>query len=153
VTRKMTYNDYWNAPIFKDKKPVRNGSKVMMLGDNIYFKDPKQQAWAQAHSHHSNSDGTVNLGNLNRDTKSNYVLASEHFFYFGTVAPVLPPAIMDEIGYKNGKGHRVYELIRCKKLVDWLEDEFQQYLNLVAADPFDFKRSHAHYSYENNSLL
>lgn len=40
VDRKISFNEYWNAPEFRNKKPVRNGSAKMMVGDNIYFRDP-----------------------------------------------------------------------------------------------------------------
>jgi Nucleotide modification associated domain 2 len=39
VTEKLTFNDYWTNPAFLDKRPVRNGSQKMMVGDNIYHFD------------------------------------------------------------------------------------------------------------------
>src|SRR6185312_12529568 len=82
VTNKITYNEYWSNTLYNDKKPVRNGSKKMLLGDNIYFQDHESNDWNQVYSHHSNSDGSKNLYNLKRDTKSRNVLISKHFFYF-----------------------------------------------------------------------
>jgi uracil-DNA glycosylase len=41
VSEKITYNDYWVNPLYLDKRPVRNGSCRMMVGDNIYYFDPK----------------------------------------------------------------------------------------------------------------
>jgi hypothetical protein len=39
VSSKITFNEYWTNPKYLDKKPVRNGSRKMMVGDNIYFID------------------------------------------------------------------------------------------------------------------
>src|SRR5690242_10351712 len=82
VTQKITYNEYWNSPEFKDKKPVRNGSKKMLLGDNIYHYNNENNTWFQAFSHHSLADGRMNEYNKKRDTKSINVLLSSCFYYF-----------------------------------------------------------------------
>jgi hypothetical protein len=47
ITEKISFNEYWGNPAYLDKKPVRNGSKKMMVGDNIYHRDPTGQ-WHQA---------------------------------------------------------------------------------------------------------
>ena len=39
VTEKITFNEYWTNPKFLDKKPIRNGSQKIMVGDNIYYQD------------------------------------------------------------------------------------------------------------------
>jgi len=152
VTRKVTFNEYWEADEFRDKKPVRNGSKKMLLGDNIYFHNLENDTWMQAHSHHSLPDGTLNEYNKNRDTESINVLLSKHFYYFGSIAPTIPPDILSELGYENGINHRVYEYNVAKKLVDWIENNYSDSLNLVLADPFNFDRSEAHYSVDTNKI-
>ncbi|WP_345783759.1 hypothetical protein [Luteolibacter rhizosphaerae] len=85
VTTKITFNEYWTNPDFLSKKPVRNGSKTMLLGDNIYHQD-LQGEWIQADSHHSNLDGSQNSHNTRNDTQKDAVLISTHFFYFGSNA-------------------------------------------------------------------
>lgn len=151
VTRKMTFNEYWLSEEFRDKRPVRNGSKKMMLGDNIYFKD-NNNVWSQAHSHHSLIDGTLNEHNLKRDTSSNYVLASSHFYYFGNAAPDIPPAILQGLGFENKVGHRTYTLDQATHIIQWLESHQSDALNLVSSDPFNFDKSEAHYSVFNNKI-
>src|SRR5207248_6523431 len=101
ISKTTTYNQYWSNPIYLDKKAVRNGSSRMMVGDNIYFLDPLSQTWNQADSHHSNSDGSINLKNVRTDTKSDKVLISHHFYYFGNDAPIVPSHLLISIGYKN----------------------------------------------------
>lgn len=152
VTRKVTFNEYWQNPEFNDKKPVRNGSKTMLLGDNIYFHDKENDVWTQAHSHHSNPDGTLNVYNKNRDTQSFNVLLSKHFYYFGNAAPVIPNEILDDIGYENGINHRVYDYGVAIDLVNWLETSHAEALNLAVSDPFNFDHSEAHYSVETNKI-
>ncbi|MEZ0542545.1 hypothetical protein [Fibrella arboris] len=151
VTRKMTFNEYWLSEEFNDKKPVRNGSKKMMLGDNIYFLN-NDNTWQQAHSHHSMEDGTINQYNLTRDTKSRNILVSNYFFYFGSSAPVIPQNLLSALNYKNAIGHRVFDIDPALDLVSWLESEFKGSHNCVLADPFNFDHSHAHYSVATNRV-
>lgn len=151
VSQKLTFNEYWLSEEFKSKKPVRNGSKKMMLGDNIYFQNA-DSSWQQAHSHHSLEDGSLNHYNLNRDTKSKNVLTSRHFYYFGSSAPLIPQDILTEIKYKNNQGHRKFPIEVASKIVSWLESSFPESLNKVSADPFNFDKSDAHYSVETNRI-
>src|SRR5712692_3617380 len=37
VDETLTFNGYWSNPVYLDKRPVRNGSSRMMVGDNIYY--------------------------------------------------------------------------------------------------------------------
>jgi len=152
VTEKLKFNEYWLNPKYLDKKPVRNGSQKMMVGDNIYYHDPADDQWHQADSHHSYADGSANLDNLRRDTSTENVLISQHFFYFGIDAPQIPANILNAIGFKNGIGHRVYEDNVCVGLIDWLHNTFGDSLNTVKADPFDFDKSEARFSTANNKI-
>jgi hypothetical protein len=152
VTGKVTFDEYWSNPLYFDKKPVRNGTKRMMVGDNIYHYDFAVGAWQQADSHHSNSDGTVNEHNLLTDTKSDKVLLSQHFLYFGREAPGVSSKLLDEIGFKNRRNYRVIEADKCVDLIHWLQTSFSDSLNLVSADPFDFDKSERRYSAGNNRI-
>lgn len=152
VTEKFTFNDYWYNLRFFDKRPVRNGSQKMMVGDNIYHFDTDADEWKQADSHHSNADGSTNLHNLSRDTKSNNVLISHYFFYFGTEAPFVPQHLLEGIGYKNSRAHRVFNYANASGLIDWLERSFSKSLNQVVGDPFDFDESQKRYSARDNKV-
>ncbi len=68
VTANLTFDEYWSDTSFRDKRPVRNGSRVMMVGDNIYHRDVGNGPWLQEDSHHSHPDGSPNPVNLERDT-------------------------------------------------------------------------------------
>lgn len=152
VSRIITFNEYWTNPEYKDKKPVRNGSKKMLLGDNIYYFNEADAAWQQAASHHSNPDGTINTANKDRDTQSRNVLIADYFYYFGSNAPDFPDGMLDNIGYQNGINHRVFGWNQAKCIVEWLETEFPAQVNLISGDPFNFDQSEAHYSVQTNKV-
>jgi len=153
VSNKTTFNDYWSNPIYLAKKPVRNGSSRMLVGDNIYHFDPKNQKWNQSDSHHSNPDGSVNPKNLKTDTKSDKVLIADHFYYFGKDAPSVPTHFLASIGYKNGRNYRVFDSNACAGLIDWLKKSFSKSLNVVVADPFQFDQSEKRYSGEGSKII
>lgn len=152
VSETRTFDAYWADPDCLDKRPFRNGSKRMLVGDNIYHRDTGSGHWLQEDSHHSHPDGTANMFNLRRDTKTNRVLLSRHFFYFGASAPPVPAGILEGIGYVNGRSHRVYPLHHCHRLLDWLQKDFAHHLNEVLGDPFNFDQSSARYSVETDRV-
>jgi putative DNA base modification enzyme with NMAD domain len=153
VDGKLSFDAYWQAAAFRDKIPVRNGSARMLVGDNIYHREVGTGAWIQVDSHHSNSDGTANVHNLNQDTGVDAVLVSEHFYYFGRHAPIVPPQLLTALGYKNRRGYRVFDLeAGFSDVICWLEREFRQELNRVSADPFDFHDCTSRYSVRTNRL-
>ena len=153
VSDKITLDEYWSGPIYIDKKPARNGSSKMLVGDNIYHRDARSQEWQQADSHHSHPDGSPNIENLRRDTKCDKVLISRHFWYFGETAPKVPPDIIASIGFENGVGHRVYDYSRCARLIDWLKENFRSMLNRVQADPYDFHISDKRFAGHGSKIV
>src|SRR5438874_2395104 len=60
VTDKIDYQEYWNNRRYITKRPVRNGSSLRLVGDNIYHRDEETSEWKQADSHHSKEDGSPN---------------------------------------------------------------------------------------------
>ena len=152
VTERLTFNEYWSNPRFLDKKPVRYGSQKMMVGDNIYYFDADACEWYQADSHHSNADGSVNRFNLERDTQSDSVLVSEHFYYFGNEASPIPKSLLNNLGYRNQVGHRVFDDAKAKRLIEWIEKSYRGSLNQVSGDPFNFDESQKRYSAGTNRV-
>ncbi|MFM2597718.1 MULTISPECIES: hypothetical protein [Vibrio] len=137
VTEKMSFNDYWNEPRFSIKKPARNGSHVQMLGDNIYHQDANNE-WIQEDSHHSNADGSINFTNLERDTNSDQVLISSHFYYFGEEAVDLDLA---SIGYHRIRDYKKIALdksLPAVELIKEIDQKFRSEKNLVISDPCQF---------------
>jgi hypothetical protein len=118
----------------------------MMVGDNIYRHSGPDGSWEQLDSHHSNLDGTANPLNVDKDTSANRVLVSRDFFYFGKAAPVVSQQVLEQLGYKNRRGHRVFEAPQCAAFVKWLLDNHAGSRDRVAGDPFDFDKSSKRYS-------
>jgi len=152
VTKKISFDDYWNDPKYAEKKPVRNGSKTMLVGDNIYHRDSQSSDWRQEDSHHSADDGSANLYNVERDTSSNNVLISDRFIYFGKNAPEVPPEILEAIGYKNVRSHRRIDQKLAQPIIDWLLFEHGRTVNVLAGYPFDFENNAQRYSAADNRL-
>jgi hypothetical protein len=152
VTETLSFEAYWASEAYFDKRPVRNGSSVMMVGDNIYHRNKASDPWQQLDSHHSNPDGTPNPLNVDKDTGANRVLASRDFFYFGRTAPSLPSGLLEGMGYKNGIGHRVFADSQCAALFQWLSTNWRSNRNIVTGDPFDFDQSMKRYSGKGSSL-
>ncbi len=140
VTELSTFDNYWLDARFRVKRPLRNGSSVMMVGDNIYHRDDATGQWVQEDSHHSNPDGTPNGTNLQKDTRSAQVLLSTHFYYFGSAAPRVDLA---SIRYKNSRSYRKLSLDNpvVKDFIQKIEDDNKRTRNFVMADPFDFYRA------------
>lgn len=106
VNEKLSYDQYWNDLRFKPKKPFLEGSLKQTYGDNIYHKENDE--WCQENSHHSYEDGTINTYNLNRDTKSDQVLISTNFYYFGGNGMKIPGPLQAKI-CRNQRNHLLIE--------------------------------------------
>ena len=148
----LTFDDYWSDSRFVAKRPIRNGSRKMVVGDNIYHRLATNAPWQQEDSHHSLPDGRPNLHNMEKDTQTNRVLVSRHFLYFGAEAPTVPTEIFATMGYKNGRSHRVFLDSDASPLLHWLESTYGRQFGLVLGDPFDFDLSSKRYSGENNHI-
>lgn len=137
VTEKISFNDYWKDTRFYIKKPVRNGTRVQLLGDNIYHQNENNE-WIQEDSHHSNADGSFNMTNLERDTRTDQVLISGHFYYFGDKAVDID---LKSIGYQKIRDYKKIALdnsISAINLIKKIELEFLSNKNLVISDPCQF---------------
>lgn len=152
VTGSVSFNEYWSHPDFQCKRPARNGSKIAMLGDNIYHRQSERDRWTQENSHHSNEDGTPEWSNVGNDTGADRVLFSNRFVYFGREAVKIPNSIFDEIDYKNGRGHRTFYDWECASLLEWIQAIGNGKWNLVLADPHQFENSAARYSKQTNKV-
>ncbi|MCO7593045.1 MULTISPECIES: hypothetical protein [Pseudomonas] len=148
VSRRETFDSYWSNPDYKDKKPLRNGSKKMIVGDNIYWRENGE--WQQLNSHHSFPDGSPNPHNIKNDTQTDAVLISEYFYYFGSGAVEIPGKILSDVGYVNGRSHRKFSLNRAQPLIEYIENGFER--NILYGDPFDFESAKSRYSAENNKV-
>lgn len=141
VDEKMTFDQYWNDERFQSKKPNMSGSKKQMYGDNIYHTDPKSNRIIQEDSHHSFENGETNWDNYNRDVPGKYVLASNHFWYWGG-HPIIVPKEFVSITYVK----RQHIVIDNQKFIDdflsWVYS-FEEYGYICK--PHMFSRSFERY--------
>ena len=153
VTDKIDFQEYWTNRRYITKRPVRNGSNLRLVGDNIYHREFRSSEWQQADSHHSKQDGSPNPINIRNDTRSDKVLLSEHFFYFGKAAPPIPPNLLRSTGFKNRIGHRRFTDQPSKDLVAWLCSTYARCLNQLIDDPFQFDQSEKRFPGKGSKLI
>ena len=153
VTSTMTFDEYWADPECRCKRPVRNGSLKTMMGDNIYHHDGDLAPWRQEDSHHSRPDGSPDLVNLRTDTRTNRVLLSSRFVYFGQSAPVVPTRLLEDLDYRNVRNHRTYRAQDCGELLAWLDAGSRGGSIRVLDDPHQFEHGGARYSGERGRVL
>ena len=153
VTEALTFDAYWADPRFAYKCPVRNGSRRMIAGDNIYRRTQDRTSWLQSDSHHSHPDGTPNTANIEKDTGTDRVLVSERFFYFGKEAPAIPPELVQRMIPFNRRGHRTYRQGEADPVLEWLLKDYGSQINQVLGNPFDFGESQKRYSPETNRIV
>jgi hypothetical protein len=94
------------------------------FGDNIYHHTP-DGGWSQENSHHPMHDGSANPENVQHDTRTDRVLVSDHFIYWGGEGPEIPVAFRNWNGVDVSLGRQGH---RCKfpdelvtQFVAWLE--------------------------------
>jgi hypothetical protein len=153
VTDALSFEKYWEDLEFRAKRPVRNGSRKTIVGDNIYHRAPSSKRWQQEDSHHSKLDGSPDPHNIQHDTQTNRVLISSRFYYFGRTAPLVPEEILGDLGFRNGIGHRVFSMQDAQPFLSWLDTSFGSQVNLVLGDPFQFTQSTARYSKKADKVI
>ena len=123
VTETMTFNEYWNDERFRRKRPNLLGSVKQAFGDNIYVKDDTG-CWHQENSHHSYNTGLPNPHNIRNDTKTDRVLCSTDYAYWGGSGPIIPDK------FRNFRGKDICCLTQGHKCVfpDDLVDCFVKWI-------------------------
>ena len=137
VTKTLTFNQYFDDEIFKLKKPIVKGSLKVMHGDNIYHKKRNAKKWTQLDSHHHHCDTKIRNKNIEMDTKTDRVLISNHFYYFGNSEKKAP----DEILKKTEKLRSGYKYKNLeeegKRLIEKFKSECKK--NFIYGDPISWK--------------
>ena len=132
-----TYDQYWDDPRFRDKRPKPIGSFKQQYGDNIYHQNASGD-WLQLDGRHSLNDGSPNEGHIARDTKADAVMISEHFCYFGGEGPLIPSAFRDNAELSLVHGGRAYRVNfpadMTAAVIAWIEDELPKGIQGVPRD-------------------
>lgn len=114
VAGKMNFQDYWEDPRFRRKRPLLRSSLRRAYGDNIYHHDCNGR-WVQEDSHHSLVGGAPNQLNLVQDTQADHVLWSDDFVYWGRSARE-PPAAFEGFkldGVRSGRSLYAPEFVEA----------------------------------------
>ncbi|MHB9074203.1 MAG: Nmad2 family putative nucleotide modification protein [Desulfobaccales bacterium] len=115
---RINFDKYYNEGRFQAKKPDLSGAWEKRCGDNMYFLE--NNVWKQ-HEPVSYHNNPVDVA---KDTKFPYVYVSEHFFYFGEKAIVIPAEFKKIIRTCCGcKCRHSAEL--SSGLMQWLKNSFQ----------------------------
>jgi hypothetical protein len=132
----ITFDDYWIDPRFNRKKAFLRGSAVQRFGDNIYHTDPGSGEVLQEDSFHSLEGGVLSEKDRKDDTgRTNKVLLSRNFAYFGGEGPKIPPALSDFV-VRRGWKYRALTQDREDAFMQWFEQFPQRgYLG----EPADWK--------------
>ena len=119
VSEAMSFNDYWRDLRFLCKRPDMYSNVSRAFGDNIYHRGDSGN-WDQLDSHHSYGDKTPNYANITRDTKTDRVLVSDDFIYWGGAGPKIPLFSGYDV-CKNGQGHkRNFTADVIDELIGWI---------------------------------
>ncbi|WP_348814675.1 hypothetical protein NFG57_15145 [Halomonas sp. H10-59] len=152
VTEKLDFEQYWNDKRFSLKKPIRNGSHLQMLGDNIYHKDMTGD-WVQEDSHHSNPDGTMNVINRDIDTgRCDKVLVSECFIYFGAAAASIDLDSIRHFRIRDFKKTSLEVSEEARNMIESLVSQNISNWNQIVEDPCQFLYSHLRADQETGKI-
>ncbi|NQE44544.1 hypothetical protein C5S31_00805 [ANME-1 cluster archaeon GoMg2] len=126
VTDKLTFEQYAKDKRFENKIPS-NGLREER-GDNIYSKNDKGE-WVQRPSYHSKR-------HQEHDLKGEYVLISDHFYYFGRNAISIQEELKQII--KKGPGHKSKSISKkdIEKFEEWIEKQPQG----IQGEPHEFEQ-------------
>lgn len=139
VEETLTFDEYWEDPRFRQKKPNLHGSLKQAYGDNIYHRDPSTGEWLQADSHHSFKGGRPNQWNIDHDTKTPRVLVGFGFKYWGATGPKIPGRFREYQGHDvccstQGEKSGFPEKL-VKSFVEWIQSHHE---TGYIGDPRDF---------------
>lgn len=121
-----TFDQYWSDPRFHWKKPIMQGSTHLRYGDNIYHRNATGEGYQQEDSFHSLEDGSLSLGDRQRDTGwTDKILIGHNFAYWGRKGINMPEHLKCFV--KKGPGHKAtFTEEQIAALMAWLEQQPQR---------------------------
>ena len=129
----LTFDEYYEDPRFQCKKPNKFGSLVQMYGDNVYHTDKSEspvRQYIQDECAHSHTDGSFYQEHYDRDTKSDKVLLSRTFYYFGNHCIDIPGKFSYlHLSPQDTRGNMCYtdlvgEDAKIQAFADWLASSY-----------------------------
>jgi hypothetical protein len=120
VERIIPFDEYWADRKSRHKKPVMSGTTFLRYGDNIYHRDADGN-FQQEYSFHSLEDGSVSVGDLDRDTgTTDLVLLGREFTFWGRSGIKLPDELIRFV--KKGPAHKCnFSAEEVQAFLAWLQ--------------------------------
>lgn len=121
IDEKLSFDQYWAAPKYQNKKAQTKGTLIQMYGDNVYHTENGVIIQEQC----AHSDDT-NGKHKKSDISGQNVLLCKHFYYFGDHAPLLPAdlAYIGDTGNPRATRYTDLNTEKIQAFVDWLERNF-----------------------------
>lgn len=120
VQEKMSFDEYWDDIRFAGKKAHVKGSRAYQYGDNVYHK--VNNIFIQEDCHHSHPNGIQNDKNYKTDTKSDAVLISQRFLYWGREAIPIPKDLKEAI--YTGRNYKRFEDAKViARIENWMNNQ------------------------------
>ncbi|MGA7076995.1 MAG: hypothetical protein WBZ42_10735 [Halobacteriota archaeon] len=113
ISEKMPFEEYAEDRRFRHKTPSCGIKQER--GDNIYFKDGDGN-WQQRPSYHTKKE-------MEKDLRGRYVLVSNHFFYFGANAVLIPERFRNMMS--SGRSYRHVVGPQADQFVAWLQARYE----------------------------
>ncbi|MEG0938971.1 MAG: hypothetical protein RSE32_07785 [Comamonas sp.] len=154
ITSEATFDDYWSNPDYVSRRPVRNGTPMKQVGDNIYHRTSTDSPWQQEDSVHSLIDGSQSELNTKHDTRINRVLLSTKYVYLGSSAEPLTQQVINELEYKkNPRDYFRFKAEQVPNFIAWLKAKVAANSNRVIADPINFSLSGRRFDPERERMI
>lgn len=126
VTDRICFDEYYREAQYARKRANMAGSRKYRCGDAIYHHDPVTGGWVQDDSLHRQKNGQVSLANLRVDTgRTDRLLLSTDFVYWGANAPFLPPHL-NMFGAYGVRTKRYFSEKEVNDFIAWAKPQLGQ---------------------------
>lgn len=100
----LTFDEYWNDPRFKRKRPQIPGPKMNMVGDRTYRHERGAPDWSfDTSMHFIASAPQIDGGHVVNDTKVDRVLLTKYYTYWGRLGPKVPNHLLPLFPVRRGQ--------------------------------------------------
>lgn len=117
VSEALTFEEYWDDPRFKAKKPCIDARFEDWVGDNIY---PDAHGTQQLPSMHSEAGCSPCEDDMDKDLSVDRVLVGERFVYWGDDGPLKPHFPTEPLYFDRGHKFR-YKPQLVSEFLEWVE--------------------------------
>jgi len=127
ISEILSFDSYYQATRFQDKKPEIKGNWQQRVGDNMYYQD-RDGNWQQHPTLHHRQKEIIRKG-----LKHPYVFIGSKFFYFGENAIGFPTEFETLIWSRQGCKTN-FKVKIVENFIEWLQRNYKPGLY---GNPFD----------------